>query len=95
MDMGDMGSYQLVSQSGGSDFASMSGGIMPRPKEMPMPAWLFYFTVGDIDAAADRVTAGGGTILNGPMEVPGGAWIIQASDPQGAMFALVGSKDAA
>ena len=50
---------------------------------------------GDIDAAADRVTAGGGTILNGPMEVPGGAWIIQASDPQGAMFALVGSKDAA
>ena len=40
-------------------------------------------------------TAGGGTILNGPMEVPGGAWIIQASDPQGAMFALVGSKDAA
>ncbi|MEA3542059.1 MAG: VOC family protein [Pseudomonadota bacterium] len=95
MDMGDMGSYQLVSQSGGSDFASMSGGIMPRPKEMPMPAWLFYFTVGDIDAAVDRVSAGGGTILNGPMEVPGGAWIIQASDPQGAMFALVGSKDAA
>ncbi|PZU42468.1 MAG: glyoxalase, partial [Sphingomonas sp.] len=24
--------------------------------------------------------------------VPGGAWIIQATDPQGAMFALVGSK---
>ena len=41
------------------------------------------------------MTAGGGTILNGPMEVPGGAWIIQASDPEGAMFALVGSKDAA
>jgi uncharacterized protein len=59
---------------------------------MPMPAWLFYFTVGDIDVAVEKVKAGGGMVLNGPMEVPGGAWIIQATDPQGAMFALVGSK---
>lgn len=95
MDMGEMGSYQLVSQTGATDFQGMTGGIMPVIKEMPMPVWLFYFTVGDIDAAVGRVTAGGGTILNGPMEVPGGAWIIQATDPQGAMFALVGSKGAA
>lgn len=57
-----------------------------------MPLWLFYFIVGDIDAAVARVTAGGGTVLNGPMEVPGGGWIIQALDPQGAMFALVGMR---
>lgn len=95
MDMGEMGLYQLVSQDGGSDFQSMTGGIMPAPKEMPTPAWLFYFTVGDIDAAVERVTAGGGTVLNGPMAVPGAAWIIQATDPQGAMFALVGTKGAA
>ncbi|MEK1874013.1 MAG: VOC family protein, partial [Rhizobium altiplani] len=31
----------------------------------------------------------GGTVLNGPMEVPGGSWIIQAADPQGAFFCLV------
>jgi predicted enzyme related to lactoylglutathione lyase len=31
-------------------------------------------------------------VHNGPMEVPGGDWIIQASDPQGAMFALVGKR---
>ena len=92
MDMGEMGLYQLVSQTGGSDFQSMSAGIMPRPKEMPAPLWLFYFIVGDIDAAVARVTAGGGTVLNGPMEVPGGGWIIQALDPQGAMFALVGMR---
>lgn len=95
MDMGEMGQYQLVSQTGATDFQGMTGGIMPVIKEMPMPVWLFYFTVGDIDAAVGRVTAGGGTVLNGPMEVPGGAWIIQATDPQGAMFALVGSKGAA
>ncbi|WP_088185468.1 VOC family protein [Sphingobium sp. Z007] len=95
MDMGPMGSYQLVSQTGGTDFAAMTGGIMPVLKDMPVPAWLFYFTVGDIDAAVERVTAGGGTVLNGPQEVPGGGWIIQASDPQGAMFALVGGKGGA
>ncbi len=92
MDMGEMGSYQLVSQTGGSDFTSMTGGIMPCPAVMPAPVWLFYFSVGDIDEAARRVEAGGGTLLNGPMEVPGGAWILQASDPQGAMFALVGMR---
>jgi predicted enzyme related to lactoylglutathione lyase len=26
------------------------------------------------------------------MEVPGGDWIIQGTDPQGAFFALVGAK---
>jgi predicted enzyme related to lactoylglutathione lyase len=28
----------------------------------------------------------------GPMEVPGGDWIVQGLDPQGAMFAVVGKK---
>lgn len=92
MDMGEMGSYQLVSQDGGAAFDQMTGGVMPVPPMMPMPVWLFYFVVEDIDAAAGRVSAGGGTVLQGPMEVPGGAWIIQASDPQGAMFALVGMR---
>ena len=94
MDMGEMGSYQLFSQSGATDFNSMSGGIMAIPKEMPQPLWLFYFVVGDIDEAVDRVKKGGGNVVNGPMEVPGGAWIIQAFDPQGAMFALVGMRNA-
>lgn len=94
MDMGEMGSYQLVSQTGGSDFQSMTGGVMPRPGEMPVPVWLFYFVVPDIDAAMEKVKAGGGNVLNGPMQVPGGSWIIQAADPQGAMFALVGARTA-
>ena len=59
---------------------------------MPVPAWLFYFHVGALDAATGRVTAGGGQILNGPMEVPGGSWIAQCLDPQGAMFALVSPR---
>ncbi|HET6972241.1 MAG TPA: VOC family protein [Phenylobacterium sp.] len=50
--------------------------------------------VGGIDAAAGRVKAAGGQVVNGPMEAPSGDWVLQATDPQGAMFALTGVKDA-
>jgi predicted enzyme related to lactoylglutathione lyase len=37
------------------------------------------------------VQAGGGAILNGPHQVPGGSWIVQCRDPQGGVFSLVAS----
>ena len=45
-----------------------------------------------IDSAIERVKAGGGTVVNGPMPVPGDSWIVQATDPQGAFFCLVAPK---
>jgi predicted enzyme related to lactoylglutathione lyase len=87
MDMGAMGTYQLFSAGGPA-----IGGMFTKPPMVPAPHWLYYFTVGDIDAAVERVKAGGGQIHNGPMEVPGGGWIIQAKDPQGAEFALFGKR---
>lgn len=86
MDMGPMGKYALFADAG-----EAIGGMMNNP-EVPRPAWLFYFNVDDIDAAEGRVRAHGGKVLHGPAEVPGGAWIVQAQDPQGAMFALVGPR---
>jgi predicted enzyme related to lactoylglutathione lyase len=87
MEMGPMGIYRIFAWSD-----NWAGGIMTKPEQIPRPLWLFYFVVGDIDEAAARVTRAGGTVMNGPMEVPGSAWIIQGSDPQGAMFALVGRR---
>ncbi len=87
MDMGPMGKYRLFNAGSGNAI----GGMM-TDSNFPHPAWLYYFCVDDIDAALARVTAAGGTLLFGPSEVPGGAWIINALDPQGAMFALVGPK---
>jgi predicted enzyme related to lactoylglutathione lyase len=84
-DMGPMGTYQLVKTGG--EFAVI--GMMTRPPQVPAPFWGFYFNVDGIDAAVGRLHAGCGKLLNGPMEVPGGMWIIQALDPQGAFFALV------
>jgi uncharacterized protein len=57
-----------------------------------MSFWLYYFNVDGVDAAAERVKARGGQIAHGPMEVPGGQWIVQATDPQGSMFALVAPR---
>jgi predicted enzyme related to lactoylglutathione lyase len=89
MDMGAMGAYQLFGCAGGdSDY----GGIMTRTPQTPGPFWLYYFNVPAIDAAAERVKANGGKIVNGPMEVPGGQWIVHGLDLEGAMFALVAPK---
>ncbi len=87
MDMGPMGTYQIFEVEGGQ-----SGGMMTKPAETPAPYWLFYFNVEAIDAAADRIRAGGGQIDVGPHEVPGGGWVVRGRDPQGSIFALLANK---
>ncbi len=91
IDMGPLGIYQIF----GDENAPMGfGGIFNKPAAEARPYWLYYFAVADIDAAAERVTASGGKVNHDPQQVPGGAWIIQAQDPQGAAFALVGMRHA-
>jgi predicted enzyme related to lactoylglutathione lyase len=85
--MGPMGTYQLYANQDG-----VVGGMMTKPPQVPRPCFVYYFQVGDIDAAAERVKKGGGQVYMGPMEVPGGDWVLQGADPQGAVFALVGTK---
>ena len=86
-DIGAAGTYQLFSVGG-----QTIGGMFTKPAMEPVPFWLYYFNVGDIDVAMKRVKAGRGQILSGPIEVPGGKWIAQCTDPQGAIFALVGKR---
>lgn len=87
VDMGPMGTYQLFATGG-----DPIGGMMNKPEGIPAPVWQFYFNVPEADAAIARVTAHGGRVLNGPMQVPGGSWIAQCLDPQGASFAVVACK---
>jgi uncharacterized protein len=68
------------------------GGMLTKPLTEPVPFWLYYFNVGDIDAAAERVQRAGGRIFTGPLELPGGGWIVRCGDPQGAPFALQGKR---
>ena len=84
MDMGEMGKYHMF----GRTFPI--GGMMNKPPQMAEvpPAWNMYVRVDDVHAAGERVKANGGQITNGPMEVPGGDWIVNCMDPQGAAFSL-------
>ncbi|WMT78778.1 VOC family protein [Bradyrhizobium sp. Ash2021] len=84
---GLMDSYRLFA-SGGQTL----GGIFTKLPRAPVPFWLYYFNVGDVDVAAERVKAGGGRIAQGPVELPEGGWIVRCIDPQGAMFALQGTR---
>lgn len=84
VDLGPMGTYQLFAAPGGPAI----GGMFNRPPDVPVSFWLYYFTVESCAAALERVKTGGGKVLMGPMQVPGGSWIAQCMDPQGAMFAV-------
>lgn len=87
VDMQEMGTYQLFSHDG-QDIGGMMG-----LGNAPMSCWLPYFGANGVTEAIGRIEAGGGTLIHGPHEVPGGAWIAIARDPQGAHFAVVGPKE--
>jgi len=87
MDMGELGSYRFLQHDGVG-----IGAVMPKMPQMPASLWSYYIGVDDIDRAALAITAGGGTILNGPMEIPGGEYALNALDPQQAAFGLVGPR---
>jgi hypothetical protein len=83
-DMGPAGIYRMFGLDGHS-----FGGVYRKPAEMEAPPrWLLYAKVRDIRKAAAAAQAAGGTVVNGPMEVPGGDWIAQIVDPQGVAFAV-------
>jgi predicted enzyme related to lactoylglutathione lyase len=84
MPMGEMGTYRIFGAEG-----VQMGGMMDKPERIPASLWGYYVNIEGIDAAAERVKAKGGQVLMGPMEVPGGSWVVQCVDPQGANFALV------
>jgi predicted enzyme related to lactoylglutathione lyase len=89
VDMGAMGTYQLFAHDG-TDIGGMMG-----LGNAPSPAWLPYFGTNGVAAAIGRIEAAGGRLAHGPVEVPGGAFIAVAQDPQGAWFAVVGPKETA
>lgn len=87
MPMGELGTYQLFHAGDGPEHGGMMAVTPGR-----MPSWLFYFTVEAIDAAAERVRTSGGTVTMEPMEVPGGAYAMEAVDPHGARFGLTAAR---
>lgn len=88
MEMGPLGFYQMYNHG---DYGL--GAMMKKPEEFPVSLWAYYFRVPDIDVAKDYVEANGGSIANGPMEIPGGEFVFQGFDPAGAFFSLIGKRN--
>lgn len=88
LDMGPMGLYEMFRVS---DYTF--GAIMQKPEMMPMSAWVYYLRVPDINAAADYVKGNGGQVMTEPIQIPGGDFILNGMDPQGAFFALIGKGE--
>jgi predicted enzyme related to lactoylglutathione lyase len=88
VDMGPAGTYYMY----GRNWPLV--GMMSKTKEMAQvpTAWLIYFHVDGAGAGAARIKANGGQVTLGPIEVPGGDWIVNGIDPQGAHFALHSKK---
>ena len=87
MDMGEMGKYQFFYVGD-----VRIGAVMPKMPEMPASMWNFYVGVDDIDRAAAAVKNGGGQIIHGPVEIPGGEYSIQVVDPHGVHVGFVGPR---
>lgn len=85
--MGPLGDYRFLELDG-----VMIGAIMRQAEVTPVPGWTYYIGVDDIDRAAAAVTDGGGRIMGEPQQVPGGEFTVNAFDPQGAWFGLVGPR---
>jgi len=81
---GDMGDYMFIDAAGQTIGATMT------IQSGDTPGWRFYFRTPDIDATARKVGEAGGTVLAGPMEVPGGDRIIVAKYSHGVTFCAVG-----
>ena len=61
--------------------------VLEMPPEVPA-SWLVYFIVDDADAALDRIRSGGGSVMNGPIDIPPGRFAV-VTDPFGAAFAVM------
>ena len=86
MPMGAWGDYKFLLSGDVAIGAAM--GMVPGGQA----GWQYSTMVADIDLAADRITAGGGQMIQGPDQIPGGSYSIVAIDPMGARFGLVGPR---
>jgi predicted enzyme related to lactoylglutathione lyase len=84
-DMGSMGTYLIFGRKGRQLGGMFDKGAAGQPGAA---YWLGYVSVTDLEGTVERAKAARGSLLMGPMDVPGGDRVAQLMDPHGAFFAL-------
>lgn len=87
MPMGDMGEYAFIGAGDAAPGAVMSSTATGTPAR-----WQWYVQAPDIDAAVAAVSAGGGTLLQGPDQIPTGDYGAVLADPAGHRFGVSGPR---
>ena len=86
--MGEDMTYTMFQLQG--EHAAALSRMMPSMQEMGIPShWTNYVSVDDVDALTDVVTANGGTILYGPMDIFDSGRMLHIQDPTGGAAWLV------
>ena len=83
-----MGEYTFL---GGTD-GSRPGAVMSSKTTGTPARWNWYAQVPDIDAAVAAAKDGGGQLLQGPDQIPGGDFSANVRDAQGNQLGLVGAR---
>jgi predicted enzyme related to lactoylglutathione lyase len=84
-DMGPSGIYLLFGRNGEQKGGMFHKGSAGKPGSA---YWVCYVRVPNVDEVVEKVKTARGSLLNGPMDVPGGDRIAQLTDPYGAFFAV-------
>lgn len=86
--------YRVLSLAEGDKQGTSFGGIAPQGEgagggSAMIPRWVPYFNVADVDATVSTIEGNGGAVMMPAADVPGVGRIAWASDPAGAVFALL------
>lgn len=90
MPMGPMGDYAFLGAGETRPGAVMSSALTGAPSR-----WNSYFLVADIDAALAVARSNGGTVIQGPDQIPGGDYSANIVDVHGHQIGLVGPRKGA
>jgi len=86
-DAGNGGSAYTVWMSGWSQV----GGMLPAGQSQTsegFAGWVPFFAVEDVDNSARRAEELGGSVLEGPFDVPNSGRFALLRDPQGVVFGI-------
>jgi len=79
-------------EAGGYGIATLKGknvaGVGPQMNPAAPPSWMTYVNVDDADATTAKVTANGGQVLVGPMDVMEAGRMAVFADPVGAVIGI-------
>jgi uncharacterized protein len=83
MDMGEMGSYKMLTKDGVSICGVIGTEDYPQMANTP-PHWATYLSVDDVDARLAKCEQLGAKVVVPPMDVPTVGRMCLIQDPQGA-----------